>query len=299
MEKNKLNDNLDLILKEEYFNSTIDWEEIGQEKNLYNSIIGLPRVTIHSFLSSGNFQLVSNNYDLLKSLFSRLNSDEQKSIFYLRLEEKFVPAYVGGATKLALLFLMKERSIVSAVVLFQDQLSFTPSYLSLLGTIYDFIRYEHRQITNEELDKIKQSIYTVETGIQKKLNATIAGLRGEYEIAVQKAREIGRQIHQAKFNRLKDDLLEGINFEINQDRETLKENLRGLDFDQDLIKSIDFVDNMYRLSDNDFTYKACADQLRSFTSGIVSEIAKRVALIYDDTPPQKDYHKYLKEKNFF
>ena len=74
MEKNKLNDNLDLILKEENFNSTIDWEEIGKEKILYKSIIGLPRVTIHSFLSFDNFQLVSNNYDLLKSLFSRLNS---------------------------------------------------------------------------------------------------------------------------------------------------------------------------------------------------------------------------------
>ena len=194
---------------------------------------------------------------------------------------------------------MKERDLVSAIVLFHENLTLLSPYLQLLDSIYDFIRCEHQHITTEDFDSLEQLMNNVEAFINKNEGASLANIGNNLDNALQTTRQILRQIQLAKYNRLKDDLMEGINFEINQDREVLKDNLRALDFSEDLIKSIEFVDDMYRLADNKFQYKACADQLRSFTSGIISEVAKKVAIIYGDDIPNNKYHKYLQEKRFF
>ena len=95
-------------------------------------------------------------------------------------------------------------------------------------------------------------------------------------------------------------MLEGVNFEINQDREKVKHYLKTFGFDNQLIRSIQFVEESYQSADSDFDYKACAGQLRSF----ISEFTKQISLkVYEKSggvkPLKNKAPKYLKDQNFF
>ena len=108
-----------------------------------------------------------------------------------------------------------------------------------------------------------------------------------------------QQIHEIEYERIRGNLFEGVNFEINQDKEALQSNLKSLGFSKTLQESLDYIERQFRSSDDEFDYKSCAGHIRSFASGVIKEIAIKVAQSEGTDLPKKSYSKYLKDQKFF
>ncbi len=175
-----------------------------------------------------------------------------------------------------------------------------------LELLEKYVRYEHNSLTGGDIDKIAQSLHHII--MYTEYDITDLGAEGKVRtpkrniLQIQRAKElannINRTIDKIKYVRLSKDLLEGINFEINQDRDAVKHHLEQFGFPFELIENIRNVEEAYQSAQSGFDYKTCADHLRSFISELTKEIADKVAQNDGDTR-QKEPAKYLHDKGFF
>jgi hypothetical protein len=80
------------------------------------------------------------------------------------------------------------------------------------------------------------------------------------------------ECRKSKYLYLKGSLLEGVNVEINQDREAVNSYLKTLGFTPTLANSLDEVERLYRVGSSAFELKASMGHLRSFLEGLHKEI---------------------------
>jgi len=80
------------------------------------------------------------------------------------------------------------------------------------------------------------------------------------------------QCRKSKYLYLKGSLLEGLNVEINQDKEAVNSYLKTLGFTPTLASSLDEVERLYRVGGSVFELKASMGHLRSFLEGLHKEI---------------------------
>lgn len=85
------------------------------------------------------------------------------------------------------------------------------------------------------------------------------------------------QVATIHYMRLKKELVEGANFEINQDRDRLADSLQQHRFSQKLIEFLQFADREFEKAGDEFLYKTCIDQVRSFYAELLSETADKIA----------------------
>ncbi|MEK0337305.1 MAG: hypothetical protein QQN41_07720, partial [Nitrosopumilus sp.] len=187
-----------------------------------------------------------------------------------------------------LIFNIKTLGIEEALKLHVGSFRSSQGDYSSILALREYIRYAHHTLSDSDVDVIQRYIDNIHEIVIK------THLR-----LVDKITYIKGQLQKIRYNRLSLDLLEGINFEINQDREEVKHYLQKFKFNPELIKSIQFVENSYQSAKSDFDYKACADQLRSFTTELTKEIALKIADHDSESNIGNKYHKYLHDKHFF
>ena len=91
----------------------------------------------------------------------------------------------------------------------------------------------------------------------------------------------------ARYFYLKGSLLEGLNIEINQDREAVQSYLRQLGFTETLAKSLDEAERLYREGGSAFDMKASMGHLRSFLEGLHNSAFPLLLSKYGGTTPPK------------
>jgi hypothetical protein len=83
--------------------------------------------------------------------------------------------------------------------------------------------------------------------------------------------DIREECRKARYLYLKGSLLEGLNLEINQDKEVVQSYLRTLGFSQTLAGSLDEAERLYQEGGNAFSLKASMGHLRSFMENLHNE----------------------------
>ena len=306
MDTEKLKQDINVILTAEAETQTIEWIEEREGGGRQSMLPGLtPEQTLAGDLAS-NHRLQSQNYTLLRALFGRLATDEEKKAFINEIE--MACRYHQAAT-LAFLLVIKQCGVDSALRFLHIEGLISSAYLGpmlCLELLEKYVRFEHNSLTGGDIDKIAQSLNHI--NMYPEYDITDLGAEGKVStpkqniLQIQRAKElannINRTIDKIKYMRLSKDLLEGINFEINQDRDTVKHYLEQFGFPPELIESIQYVENAYQSAQSRFDYKACAGQLRSFISGFTGEVADKVAQ-NDGENRDKEPAKYLHDKAFF
>jgi hypothetical protein len=116
-----------------------------------------------------------------------------------------------------------------------------------------------------------------------------------------------QQANRILYLRLRKELRESANFEVNQDRDRLVENLSSLGFSDKLTKFLKFAEVEFAKAQDSFSYKTSVDQVRSFFAELLNETAERVAARRGeslvtakvDTKYPFQVRKYLQETGFF
>jgi hypothetical protein len=134
-----------------------------------------------------------------------------------------------------------------------------------------------------------------------------AAIRRHYENISPIVFFVRGQAQRIQYLRLKKELTESANFEINQDRDRLLESLASLGFSNKLTEFLKFAEEEFAKAQGTFSYKTCIDQIRSFFSELLTETAEKVAISRGETlakagidskyPAQ--VREYLKTTGFF
>jgi len=90
------------------------------------------------------------------------------------------------------------------------------------------------------------------------------------------AKEIKDRVYEVKLDRISSVLLEGINLEINRDQEQLKLALKAFNFNPDLIKAIDKIEQNLASGEDEFDFKSCIDLIRTFFNDLYASIALEI-----------------------
>ena len=97
----------------------------------------------------------------------------------------------------------------------------------------------------------------------------LAGLFSELRLS---AGGILEECRKSRYLYLKGSLLEGLNIEINQDKEAVNSYLMTLGFTATLASSLDEAERLYSVGGSAFELKASMGHLRSFLEGLHKEI---------------------------
>jgi hypothetical protein len=104
-----------------------------------------------------------------------------------------------------------------------------------------------------------------------------AATRRHYENVSQITGYVRAQAQRIQYLRLKKELTESANFEINQDRDRLLESLASLGFSNKLTEFLKFAEGEFAKAQGIFNYKTCIDQIRCFFAELLTETAEKVA----------------------
>jgi hypothetical protein len=117
---------------------------------------------------------------------------------------------------------------------------------------------------------------------------------------VSSAGAIEEQCHEARYLYLKGYLLEGLNLEVNQDKEIVQSYLERFGFSKTLIETLGVVEQLYRAPGTTFETKSCIGHLRSFLENLQREAIPNLAVKYGGSAPSRwgDGLAFLREKGF-
>ncbi|MGH9429608.1 MAG: hypothetical protein ACRD2L_25260 [Terriglobia bacterium] len=162
-----------------------------------------------------------------------------------------------------------------------------PGHVSLLRHLQDLIALDFRVFPEGEYDELASSIANLG---KKAGTARASGDRGpavrfpvigpvhpsmcciEIHESADAVRELCRK---AKYLYLKGSLLEGLNLEVNQDKDVVVSYLKELGFSDTLVGSLTEADRLYHGPTTAFELKSSMGHLRSFMENLVVEAIPR------------------------
>src|SRR2546428_9321567 len=92
-------------------------------------------------------------------------------------------------------------------------------------------------------------------------------------------RQVGESIVAIRYERLKAELFQGVNPEINTDREMLVARMEQLGFRKDIVESLHDLDRKILAAGTRFDFKGCMDTIRTLLEEIVEDAAQKAAAL--------------------
>jgi hypothetical protein len=156
----------------------------------------------------------------------------------------------------------------------------------LLTQLEDMIALNFTLFTDAEYQRLELSVsnlaqtvhaHQVKFGLKRILppqwdqikDVTLLG--AVFREVLEAANGIKEQCRKARYLYLKASLLEGLNLEVNQDKEAVDSYLLRLGFSPTLIECLDQADRLYREGGDAFTLKSSMGHLRSFLENLHAE----------------------------
>lgn len=96
---------------------------------------------------------------------------------------------------------------------------------------------------------------------------------------------VGRTLEQIRYERLKGQLLQGLNPEVNTDRAALVSRMEQMAFRQEIVTALDELDRKIMAAGTPLDFKACVDLARTIYEEVAEDAAKRVAAVTGDPLP--------------
>jgi len=237
----------------------------------------------------------SCNVELLKSLLSKLHSEQEKSVFWSELNAAFLPNYRNhDVVVLAFETMFKLARIKDALSQLRIHFDVTSQYVDLLKWLSNNLRYEHYLFGDEDLDFILKWVHEmlnehkIKEIREKTAEMERRGPTGRVErlpkvgspdepcLVEQKVMFIRDQVNEIQHQRLSKELLENVNREINQDKDKVEEKISHFGFSEELSGSLDKVEEEYRKAGTKFDFKTCIDHSRSFLENLNIEVVPKI-----------------------
>jgi hypothetical protein len=98
-------------------------------------------------------------------------------------------------------------------------------------------------------------------------------------------RTVGKTIQSIRYERLKGQLLQGVNPEINTDREVLISRMEQLGFRDDIVQALHDLDLKIMAAGKPLDFKGCIDIIRTIFEEIVEDAARKAAAVTKSTVP--------------
>jgi len=222
--------------------------------------------------SPSDFTLVFPNLDILKKLFAVVNHSENlKLTFIIDMTSRIQLTKILDSDKkfidtshLSFALLVKTGYIDEAL----DALIVREKQFGVLGCFFclkfleKFIRYEYRLFNDDQLLKLKRAIE------QFKSNAL-----GDPQL---KKETILRQINELRCLKLEKEL-EGVNLEINKDKEEVIAKLKFFKFPKKLALALNKIEEHFSQTAKDsFDYSMVIGKIREFLTLLYEVTAKRL-----------------------
>jgi hypothetical protein len=191
----------------------------------------------------------------------------------------------NGATALFLQKLLEMQSSPGKAVLLRH----LEDVVALNFTIFTDAHYEQLELVAGRLHADSALQYQQSRGIR--LSHTWAGLSVEQSKLLLELAEgaagLAEECRKARYLYLKGELLEGLNLEVNQDKDAVRSYLQQLGFPERLGRSLDEAERLYHTKGNEFSLKASMGLLRSFLEDLQKEILPAVHARFGGKVPRR------------
>jgi hypothetical protein len=239
------------------------------------------------------YKLQNEQVELLRALYQASDDDGRKTVLDVSAKALAYPKYSAQAFA----FLARYDLFHNTVRL----LTATPDFFlhvapMTLPALAQILRFDHSFIATEELEalcplltevlrKIKPKGTLEKRGPRHVIHYSIdeSSLLKRFEPVEKLVKYVCDQANQIQYLRLKKELRESANFEINQDRDRLLDSLASLGFSARLTEFLKFAEAEFSRAQDAFTYKTCVDQIRSFFAELLNETAAKIAASRGET----------------
>jgi hypothetical protein len=178
-----------------------------------------------------------------------------------------------------------------------DRIASSPACIVLLIHLADMIRLNFTIFSDSEYDQISRCVLDLRKnadlqyrqsrlGIEY-LKGTTVTLSQLFIDIRQFAERVSEDCRKAQYFYLKGSLLEGLNIEINQDKEAVQGYLSGFRFTATLGKSLDEAERNYHEAGDAFSLKTSMGHLRSFLEGLHTEAFPILIARFGGSAPAK------------
>jgi hypothetical protein len=251
------------------------------------------------------FSFKSVNYQMLCALAARLVEIE-RPLFISSVLSRIViapacgpaktaayPSWNGVTSELPLVveFAIRNHSAGNLFRSIAEALPL-PGHVILLRHLEEMISLNFTLITDAEYEHLALSIKAFGDGTHERLeryyqgDVRIAGwgeLKQEGILTIfrelqSSAEVIITQCHTARYLYLKGSLLEGLNLEVNHDKEVVESYLIQLGFSKTLLEGLNVAEQSYRSSGTKFEFKNCIGLLRSFLENLHKQVIQALIL---------------------
>jgi hypothetical protein len=188
----------------------------------------------------------------------------------------------------------------------------TPAHAVLLRHIEDMIAFGYTVFTEFEYVQLDSCMSAMQNRAQEDLQqyegrtthlrypeiGSVSVREFTHEV-INATSAIREECRKARYLYLKSALLEGLNLEVNQDKEVVQDYLRQLGFSDTLSQALNAAERLYRAGGDKFSLKSCMGHLRSFMEGLQDEALAELHLKYGGPLP-KGWGKglvYLRQNN--
>jgi len=215
------------------------------------------------------------NLDLLIRLYESIRYSPELTKYFLEYLSNYICAN-DDATYLAIETLIKIGELDRII----DRIHYyniLTKILAIVHVLEELLYFEHYLFSEEQLEKLEANINTILEMIE--IEQMLIGSEDE-EIkkrVEEYCRRILERINVIRYSALKKALKEGTNFQIEADKNKIKEKISYFGFDPVLAASLDKMEEMYwNFSTDEFDNSMAMGQLREFIAKLVENICQKI-----------------------
>lgn len=275
-----------------------------------------PEVETFDRLSA--YQINNEHIEMLRILYQTANEDEKKVV----LDTCWEACFSRQSAATVFTFLLRYHSFkwtLNLLVATPDT-HFLRVASVTLPALAQVLRFDHAFIPREELETASVLLTKRLLPLRPKGTMRNEGFRPILAYSIEETKQLDKyepveklinytreQITRIQYLRLRKELRESANFEINQDREKLLDHLSSLGFTAKLTEFLKFAEVEFAKAQDAFSYKTSVDQIRSFFAELLNETAEKIAArrgeslaaAHVDTKYPVKVREYLSSTGFF
>ncbi len=248
------------------------------DQSMYKIHVPIRRLESEEFIANpGEAELSNDQLDLLKIVYAECRDARSKLLFVNCLFSVlgFSTAQLIGHIVIEIGSLDKLRNLLTVV---PGRLGVT---LGLWTAFAEKLTYESHKFSETDLDFLEET---------NKIAVEILAKSGDNSSSLQSLMScLARaksKIQRVQYLRLRKELFEGQNPEINTDKQTLVSRLEALGFRKEIVGALEEMDRKLIEAGKPLDFKGCMDLLRTVYEEIVEDAAKTTATKKAKVVPQ-------------
>lgn len=240
-----------------------------------------------------NTYLVYENFELLNQLYSRISSNKnQKTLFLICVSEHIISdkislnnfddmpsSYNACTAGLAFYFLFRIKGLSILQNIMQKRAIEQISLDIIYKIIQMILIYEHYLITEEDIEyfeDIRSNLVHYAVDLDKPMMHNIYDL-----------------INDLKVYRLKKELSDDINYEINKDKEKVHKYILDYGFDGNAAEALNKIDNSYYdSSENSFDLRNNISLLKEVFDSVTKSVLEKLKQVTGRNPIKKNQNEH-------